>query len=218
MPHVALSLRTRSWRLAIAPKVRNRSICTGIIGAAAPALLWLCSTAWGQQAKFVAPVSRECTSSGDLAHARKSQKSSKRKASPPIELKGVCSEVRDSALATQEYLQKYVREQRWSLSNEQVSEDMWSFSLDLGKDELIRYAKLSPEARIDWSGGRALLNVRTSSLDDGFARVVVTMRIDAYGEPEDKFVPRPKSWPVPSSGSLEATLLSALRVHLEAVR
>jgi len=215
--HADLSPRGRHWFSGLVRHVCNRYV-SALIAANAAALFCLCSAAWGQQAKSVEPVSRECTSSGDLAHAKKSHKSSKRRTSSQIELNPVCSEVRDSILAAQEYLQKYVREQRRSLSDEQVSEDMWTFSLDLGKDELIRYAKLSPEARIDWTGGKALLNVRTSALDDGFTRVIVTMRVDAYGEPEDKFVPRPKSWPVPSNGSLEAALLSALRVHLQAVR
>jgi hypothetical protein len=161
-------------------------------------------------------MSRECTPVQPATHAKKLPKPGKRRADPQLELIPVCSEVRDSALATQEYLQKYVREQRWSLSDEQVGEDMWTFSLDLSKEELSAYAKLRPEARIDWSGGKALVNVRTNALDDGYSRVVVTMRIDAYGEPEDKFAPHPKSWPVPSSGSLEATLLSAVRAHVEA--
>ena len=175
-------------------------------------------TAFGQEVKSTAPVSRECTASQAEVRGKKPPKASKRKPPPQIELVPVCSEVRDTALASQEYLQKYVREQRWILSDEQVSEDMWTFALDLGKDQLVRYAKLSPDARIDWSGAKALVNVRTTSLDDGYARVIVTLRLDAYGVPEDKFVSRPKSWPVPSSGTLEATLLFALRAHLEAVR
>jgi hypothetical protein len=181
-------------------------------------LLLYRSAAAGQQAKSEGPVSRECTLTQPDPRGKKTSKPSKRKAGPQIELVPVCSEVRDSALATQEYLQKYVREQRWTLSDEQVSEDMWTFTLEFGKEELARYAKLAPDARIDWNGGKALINVRTNSLDDGYARIVVTVRLDAYGEPQDRFVPQPKSWPVPSSGSLEAALLSALRVHLEAVR
>ena len=175
-------------------------------------------TAYGQEVKSAAPASRDCTASQAETRGKKPPKPSKRRSPPQIELVPVCSEVKDSALAAQEYLQKYVREQRWTLSEEQVSEDMWSFSLDLSKDELLQYAKLSPGARIDWRGAKALVNVRTTSLDDGYARVIVTLRLDAYGEPEDKFVPRPKSWPVPSSGNLEASLLAALRAHLEAVR
>ena len=195
-----------------------RHLLAGMVAAVISVLLLQSPISSGQQVNSATAVSRECTTSQGEMHGKRPPKPSKRKSPPQIELVPVCSEVKDSALAAQEYLQKYVREQRWSLSDEQVSEDMWTFSLDLSKDELLRYAKLSPDARIDWSGAKALINVRTTSLDDGYARVIVTLRLDAYGEPEDKFVPRPKSWPVPSSGTLEATLLSALRAHLEAVR
>lgn len=195
----------------------RRHLLVGMIAAVISVLLLQSPISSGQRAKATAPVSRECTASPGDSQRKKPPKPSKRKSPPPIEVVPVCSEVKDSALAAQEYLQKYVREQRWSLSDEQVSEDMWTFSLDLSKGELLRYARLSPDARIDWSGAKALINVRTTLLDDGYVRVVVTMRIDAYGEPEDKFVARPKSWPVPSSSTFETTLLSALRTHLEAV-
>ena len=199
------------------PRIR-RYLAAGAVAAIAILPLSGHGAAHGQEVKSTAPVARECTAAQAEVRGKKPPKPSKRKSAPQIELVPVCSEVKDSALAAQEYLQKYVREQRWSLSDEQLSEDMWTFSLDLSKDELLRYAKLSPDARIDWSGAKALVNVRTTSLDDGYSRVVVTLRLDAQGDPEDKFVPRPKSWPVPSSGNLEAALLAALRAHLEAVR
>lgn len=124
----------------------------------------------------------------------------------------VCLETRTSALSIQERLQKFVRAERWNISDEQISEDTWTFSLLLSKDELISYTKPPELPKIAWHGGKGWIQVRTVELPDGFTRAVISSRFDGYGKSEDQFAAQRESWPLPSSGILESLLVAELKL------
>lgn len=157
-------------------------------------------------------VSRDCKPGYDDILGKKKGAPPKRKAAAAeIPLLPSCIEVQDSAISIQEYLQSVVREFRWNIGDEQASEELWSFTLYLGADAAAAFTKPPTDPRIAWTGGKATVNVRTSSLPDGFTRVIVTAKFDGFGEPEDKFAPQRSSWPLPSSGVLESKLTEAAR-------
>lgn len=157
-------------------------------------------------------IVRDCKPDYDEGLTKKKNAQLKRKVvSAEIQMTPSCVEVKDSAISIQEYLQSAVRELRWSVGDEQASEELWSFSIYLGADSVAAFTKPPADPRIAWTGGKATVNVRTNSLPDGFTRVIVTAKFDGFGEPEDKFAPQRSSWPLPSSGVLETKLTDAAR-------
>lgn len=159
---------------------------------------------------------RNCAADdGELRGRKKNPSSSSKnkKATPPGAQ--ACVEVRGNSLVVQEYLQSFAREARWLLNDEQAAEDLWSFSMPLSAEELVAYAKPFSNPKMEWSAGKASVNVRTTELPDGFVRVVIAARFDGYGDPEDKFAPKRESWPLPSSGILEAKMAEAVKAHFK---
>ncbi len=157
-------------------------------------------------------AARDCKPGYDDVLGRKRSAPSRKKGVPSeVSLLPSCVEVQDSAISIQEYLQSTVRELRWNISDEQASEELWSFTLYLAADSVAAFTKPPADPRVAWSGGKATVNVRTNTLPDGFTRVIVTAKFDGYGEPEDKFAPQRSSWPLPSSGALETKLTEAAR-------
>ena len=143
----------------------------------------------------------------------------KKKSSPP-KRKGAalaaatapsCIEVHQSAISAQEYLQLLVRDLRWNIGDEQASEELWSFTIYLEADGVAAYTKPPVDPKVEWSGGKGVVTVRTTELPDGFTRIVVNAKFDGYGDAEDKFALKRSSWPLPSSGSLETRLTAAAR-------
>ena len=158
------------------------------------------------------PEMRECKAGFDNSIGKK-QTNKKNKVSADLPAASqVCLEVRTPALMVQERLQKYVRTQRWNISDEQVSEDTWTFSLLLSKDELLSDTKPPELPKIAWNAGKGWIQVRTIELPDGFTRVVLSGRFDGYGKAEDQFAAQRESWPLPSSGALESLLLAELKL------
>jgi hypothetical protein len=128
-----------------------------------------------------------------------------------------CIEFSASGLDVQEYLQSYSRSQRWTIVEEHVLEDSWNFSLTISKDELLKATKaLSSSEKVEWRSGVALVHVNSTPLPDGFTRTVVRARFRGYGEPADKFAPPREYWELESSGSFEASVVSALKAHFKA--
>lgn len=170
-----------------------------------------------QQANSPGSVTRPCKSfSGELTKPGKAAKREKKSAKQgDAALANTCLELHFSSLDTQEYLQKYVRDKRWNVADEQTSEDAWTFTLNLSKEELLNFTKPFTGPKIDWHGGKALVQVRTSELRDGYTQAVVSARFDGFGESEDTFATKRESWPMESNGNLESTLLSALKSRFE---
>jgi hypothetical protein len=130
-----------------------------------------------------------------------------------------CLEVHSSTLDVQEHLQSFVREQRWRIGDEQISESLWSFSLELSKEELLGYTKTdSATERVSLRGGKAVVLVKTADLSDGYTRTTVSARFEGFGESDDTFAMKRASWKLTSNGRLESTLIGTLQTHFRANR
>jgi hypothetical protein len=166
----------------------------------------------------VNPV-RNCKPGKDEPLGKKKSPSPKNKSrtavqTPPI----ACLEVRQSALLVQEFLQKVVRDLRWTVADEQATEDFWNFSIPIDAEELASYTKPAPELRISWSAGKASVTARTTELSDGYTQVVVTAKIEGYGTQEDSFATKRQSWPLTSNGGIEAKLIGSVKEHFTSAR
>src|ERR1700676_2686164 len=180
-------------------------------------ILFLGRPSFGQQTNST-PEIRECKPGFDSVPAtkKKPERSKKSKIAGDLTITSpVCLEIRYPALMIQERLQKYVRAQRWNISDEQTSEDTWTFSLMLSKDQLSSYTKPLVLPKIAWHGGKASIQLRTSELPDGYTRAVISARFDGYGDAEDQFAVQRASWPLSSNGTLESDLLSALQTAVK---
>jgi hypothetical protein len=128
-----------------------------------------------------------------------------------------CLEVHSSSLEAQEHLQAFVREQRWPTGDEDISEVLWAFRMELSKQQLLSYTKLDAATeRVNWRGGKASAVIQTTELSDGYTRTVVSAYFEGFGESEDKFAMKRASWKLTSNGRLEATLIGALQAHVRA--
>ena len=169
-----------------------------------------------QQAPAPVPGTRPCgTASTDLKKQKKTpHKKGKSPEQPDVPLADRCIELHAPALDAQEFLQKYVRDRQWTIGDEDVNEDTWTFSLFLGVDELLRYTKApSDSSAMNWRRGKALVVFRTSGLPGGYTRAEVSIHFEGYGDPQDQFAIKRESWPLLSNGTLEANLISELRAE-----
>ena len=146
---------------------------------------------------------------------RETKKKRRGAAAGSNEIPPACMEVQTSALDVQDFFQSFVREQTWRIGEENIAEDAWIFYRYIDKDELLRFSKEGPFAgRVNWTQGKALIQVRTRELEKGFTRVEVAARFRGYGQSVDRFAPPKDSWLLESNGTLEKTLVSALESHL----
>jgi hypothetical protein len=130
-----------------------------------------------------------------------------------------CLEIHSPALEVQERMQAFVREQRWRVGEEEISESLWSFRMELTAEELLGYAKpdAAPE-RMEWGSGKAAVLVQTAELSDGYTRTIVSAHFAGYGEPKDALATKRTSWTMDSNGKLEAALINGLRERFGAKR
>jgi hypothetical protein len=128
-----------------------------------------------------------------------------------------CVEVAVPQLEIQEYLQSYVRSQKWKIEDEHLTEDSWTFSRELGKDELLSATIQNPIAgKVNWTSGVAFVQISTVAVADGFARTVIRASFRGYGQSTDQFAQQREYWELESNGNLEASISSALRAHFQA--
>jgi hypothetical protein len=134
------------------------------------------------------------------------------------EVPPACLEAKASALDIQEFLQSFIREQRWSIRREGVSEDAWTFFRSLEKDELLRFVDVGPFAgHVNWTEGKAFVKVNTGEAQGGFTRVLITAKFTGYGQNMDRFAPPQELWKPASNGTLEKSLVSALETHFQSM-
>jgi hypothetical protein len=127
-----------------------------------------------------------------------------------------CLEVHSTALEIQEFLQAHGRGEKWDLIEEQVGEDVWTFTWKLERDELLQFTKRDANSDgVDWTSGVVFVQVRTTELATGFVRVQVSARFRGYGQGQDRFAPPKESWPLSSNGGLENHLISVLEAHFK---
>ena len=191
--------------------------------AAAHALAWNSALAQikEESTRSGAPApSRPCQSTSDAGKAKRAKKpDKKRQTAPEVAGEPGCLEAHATAIEVQEYLQDYVRERRWAITNERVAEDSWTFYVQLDREEIPKYAKPETgEERVVWTGGQAYVRAETGELNDGFTRLQVKVLVKGYGQNQDRFAPQRRSWELPSNGTLEANLTAALATHMNSKR
>jgi len=127
-----------------------------------------------------------------------------------------CLEIHSTVLEIQEFLQAYGREEKWNLIEEQVGEDMWTFTRKLERDELLQFTKRDANSDgVNWTSGVVFVQLKTAELAAGFVRVQVSARFRGYGQNPDRFAPPKESWPLSSSGGLENHLITVLEAHFK---
>jgi hypothetical protein len=121
-------------------------------------------------------------------------------------------------LEIQEYLQSYARTQQWKISGEQVTEDSWTFSLELDKDDLLRdTTEDSRNKKVEWTGGTVRVRVNGAQLPDGYSRTIVRASFRGYGRSADQYAMHKEYWELDSNNNFENSIVSALRSHFTAI-
>jgi hypothetical protein len=164
-------------------------------------------------------VTRACAEGWDSTAPRAKKKPPKRAKEDSQNKAAACIELAFSPLEIQEYLQSYVRNQQWKFGEEHLTEDSWTFSRELSKDELLSFTdKNANLARVNWSGGAALVHVSTVQVGEGFARTVIRASFRGYGLNEDQFTQRREYWELESNNNLETSIRSALEAHFKSAK
>jgi hypothetical protein len=183
----------------------------------ASVLTWLLA-APVQQSPAPKLVVRPCPDSWNDSgpNARKSRpKNSKREVRPEA---GACVELAVSALEIQEYLQSHARDEQWKITGDQMTEDSWTFSLDLSREDLLRdTTEDAKKKRVDWDAGTVRVYVNSARLPDGYTRTIIRANFRGYGRNEDQFAMKREYWELESNNNFENSLVSALRTHFGAV-
>jgi hypothetical protein len=179
----------------------------------AGALTWLLA-APPRQSPAPKPVVRPCGDSWNDSgsNTKKNRpKNSKKQAHPKT---GACIELAFSALEIQEYLQSHAREEQWKISGDQMTEDSWTFSLELNKDELLRdISGDSKNNRVEWVAGTVRVHVNTARLPEGYTRTIIRASFRGYGRSLDQFAPQKEYWELESNNNFESAIVFALRAH-----
>ncbi len=166
----------------------------------------------------VTALTRPCPALPADSKPAHKEKSKANTAAHSNEAVSACLEAKGSPLDIQEFFQSYVRAQSWRIGEEKIIEDGWIFARYLDKNELLQFAKEGLFAgRVNWTEGKALVQVRTRELDGGFSRVEITARFQGGGQSVDRFAPPKESWDLDSNGALEKILISALEEHMKSV-
>ena len=187
--------------------------------------LWFAVSSLAAQTAVQEPADKTATTSSVVrpcpvlpANPARKNKTKSRGAADSKEVGPACLEAKGSALDFQEFFQSHVRAQSWQISGEKIIEDGWIFSRYLNKDELLQFAKEGLFAgRVNWTEGKALIQVETRELDGGFTRVEVTAKFQGGGQSVDRFAPPRDSWDLDSNGALEKNLITALEAHVKSL-
>jgi hypothetical protein len=182
----------------------------------ASALAWLLAVPV-QQSPAPKGVVRPCADSwNDSGSNSKKNRTNKSKKDTHPEA-GACVELAFSALEIQEYLQSHAREEQWKIAGDQITEDSWTFSLEMGKEDLLRdTTEDSKKKRVDWDAGTVRVHVNSVPLADGYTRTIVRASFRGYGRNEDQFAMKQEYWELESNNNFENSLVSALQTHFGA--
>ena len=127
---------------------------------------------------------------------------------------GVCVEVRTGILGVQEILQAKVRELRWTIRDETLNESSWLFLRDLNVTELLGMTKEDKRpGDVEWKSGSVTIRVTTTDAGEGFTRTIILAQFRGVGETADKLKMQHEWWPLESNGTLEESLMEAIRKH-----
>jgi hypothetical protein len=163
---------------------------------------------------------RPCSSNTSLpsdskaAQESHSNESAEAPAAPPA-----CLEVKGAPIDLQQFLQAFIRDQKWRVGQERASVDGLSFVRYLEPDELARYAHTEIlVGRIVWTEGTVAVQVTTSAATDGFTRVQVNAKLQGKGSAGERFARPTNLWPLVSKGTLEGSMIAALENHFRSPR
>jgi len=169
------------------------------------------------QNTVTSPVARPCGEGWDSAGPWAKKKPRKHGKEEPQNKAGACIELSFSQLEIQEYLQSYARSQQWKISQEQVTEDSWTISRELSKEELLGATKRnSGMARVTWTAGVVHLHISTAQMAEGYARTLIRASFRGYGQNADQFALPREYWDLESNNNLETSITSALQAHFKA--
>jgi len=158
--------------------------------------------------------SRPCPSSWSTPAPEPKIKRSKRTGETPNP--GACIELSLSPLEVQEFLQSYARSKHWMIFEEHLSEDSWTFSLAMTKEDLLAATRTNPIAeKVEWRSGIALVQVISAPSTDGYTRTIVRTSFRGYGENPDQFATQREYWELASNGSFESSIVAALQNHFK---
>jgi len=177
------------------------------------AVLWF-SSSFAQERPSGKPSVRACPDSwkAGVRTRKKSPPTGKKKVAPTQS--GACIELAFSPLDIQEYLQSYARQKHWLITDDQLSEDSWTFLLDIDHDELLRDTLPdSSQKGVEWKQGTVRVHINTLVLPDGFARTVIYASFRGYGQNTDQFAAQREYWDLESSDAFENSVVSVLREH-----
>jgi len=180
------------------------------------ALSWVFAAS-APQSTAAQPVVRPCPDSWNDSSSNAKKNWPKGSTKRTHQETGACVELAFSALDIQEYLQSYARTQQWKISDDQVNEDTWTFSMEQDKDELLRATtEDSRKRRVEWTGGTVRVHVNTALLPDGYSRTIVRASFRGYGRSADQFATQKEYWQLESNNNFENSIVSALRSHFTA--
>jgi hypothetical protein len=172
-----------------------------------------------QPASNTAPTTatRACSANPVLGQGGKKKSAPKTKHPLPPEPLPACMEMKGEPLEIQEVLQAVVRDLKWRIHENHVSEDTWTFVRYMDAGDLEKYAdnKVLIEP-VDFEDGKAAVLVRTADIGGGFARVQISAQFEGEGKSSDATLKQPAtSWPLNSKGTLEKELLTVLETRYQ---
>jgi hypothetical protein len=177
------------------------------------ALTWLLA-APAQQSPVSKTLVRPCADSWNDSgvNTKKNRpKRSKKEAHPET---GACTELAFSALEIQEYLQSHARDAQWQITGDQTTEDSLTFSLGLGKEELLRdTTDDSKKKMVEWTAGTVRVHVNTARLADGYTRTIIRASFRGYGRSADQFAMQKEYWDLESNDNFENSMVSDIQRH-----
>jgi hypothetical protein len=180
------------------------------------ALAWF-STIPARQSPAAKPLVRACADSWNDSGSNTKKNHPKRYSNKPAKAAGACIELAFSTLDIQEHLQSYARAQQWKITGDQMTEDSWTFSLELDKEELLRdVTEESKSKRVEWTGGTVHVHVNTAQLPDGYARTIIRANFRGYGRNMDQFAMHQEYWELDSNSNFENSIVAVLRTHFAA--
>jgi len=177
---------------------------------------WL-STTPAQQSPPSKPLVRPCADSWNDSGSNTKKNRPKSSRNQSAKAAGACIELAFSILDIQEHLQSYARAQQWKITGDQMTEDSWTFSLELDKEELLRdITEESKSKRVEWIGGTVRVHVNTAQLSDGYARTIIRANFRGYGRNMDQFATHQEYWELDSNSNFENSIVAVLRTHFAA--
>lgn len=180
------------------------------------ALAWL-STTPAQQNPPSRLLVRPCADSWNDSGPNTKKNRPKSPKDQPAKAAGACIELAFSTLDIQEHLQSYARAQQWKITEDQMAEDSWTFSLELDKEELLRdITEEAKSKRVEWIGGTVRVHVNTAQLPDGYARTIIRANFRGYGRNKDQFAMHQEYWELDSNSNFENSIVTVLRTHFAA--